>query len=124
MAGRRTLLVPLALAGFALDIPLGLGLRAAWGLPGVAVGIGITAVCVSLALLAVVSTRAFAVAALGLARLALAVGGASALAFGGLSLAFSPIPAAILGVAVYAFVIYGIRSYGLTEAWAYVRRLH
>ena len=52
------------------------------------------------------------------------VGGASALAFGGLSLAFSPIPAAILGVAVYAFVIYGIRSYGLTEAWAYVRRLH
>ena len=124
VAGRRKLLVPLAFAAFLLDIPLGLGLRAAWGLSGVAIGIGVTAVGVSLGLMAAVSPRAFAVAAVGLARLALAVGGASALAFGGLALAFSPIPAALLGVVAYGLVIYSIRSYGLTEAWAYVRRLH
>jgi hypothetical protein len=60
----------------------------------------------------------------GLARLALAVVAASALAFGGLSLLLSPVPAAVLGVAVYALVIFSIRSFGLTDAWAYVRGLH
>jgi hypothetical protein len=43
---------------------------------------------------------------------------------GGLSLALSPIPAALLGVVAYALVIYSIRSLGLTDAWAYVRGLH
>jgi hypothetical protein len=64
------------------------------------------------------------VAACGLARLALAVAAASALAFGGLSLALSPIPAALLGIVVYALVIFSIRSFGLSEAWTYVRGLH
>jgi hypothetical protein len=74
--------------------------------------------------MAAVSMRALAIAAVGLARLALAVAAASALAFGGLSLALSPIPAALLGVVVYAFVIFSIRSFGLTDAWVYVRGLH
>jgi hypothetical protein len=124
VAGRRKWLVPIAIASFALDIPVGLLLRNAWGLPGIAIGIGIAAIAVALGLMAAVSPRAFAVAAVGLGRLALAVGAASALTFGGLSLAFSPIPAAVLGLVAYALVIYAIRSYGLTEAWAYVRGLH
>ena len=33
VAGRRRVLVPLALFGFAVCIPLGLGLRSAWGFP-------------------------------------------------------------------------------------------
>jgi hypothetical protein len=124
VAGRRTVLVPLALTGFGLCIPLGLGLRAAWGLPGIAVAIGLATLVVMLGLMAAVSTRALAIAALGLARLAFAIGVASALAFGGLSLAFSPVPAALLGVLVYATIVYATRSLGLSDAWLYVRRLH
>jgi hypothetical protein len=124
VAGRRKTLVPLAVIGFGVCIPLGLGLRAAWGLPGVAIAIGLATLVMALGLMAAVSTRALVIAAVGLARLALAVVAASALAFGGLSLAVSPIPAALLGVVVYALVIFSIRSFGLTDAWTYVRGLH
>ncbi len=124
VAGRRKALVPLAVLGFLVCIPLGLGLRAAWGLPGIAVAIGLATLVIALGLMAAVSTRALNIAAVGVARVALAVAAASVLAFGGLSLALSPIPAALLGVVVYALVIFSIRSFGLTDAWAYVRALH
>ena len=124
VAGRRRLLLPLALGGFGLCIPLGLGLRALWGLPGIAIAVGISTLAVALGLMAAVSMRSLVIAAYGLARLALLVGAASALAFGGLSLALDPIPAAALGVLVYAIVIFSIRSLGLSEAWTYVRGLH
>jgi hypothetical protein len=52
------------------------------------------------------------------------IGGATALAFGGLSLFLAPIPAALFGVVVYAAIIYALRSLGLAEAWSYVRGLH
>jgi hypothetical protein len=74
--------------------------------------------------MAAISRRALAIALLGLARLALAVGGAAALTFGGLSLALSPAAAAALGVVAYAIVILSVRSLGLSEAWSYVRGLH
>jgi hypothetical protein len=124
VAGRRKALVPLAVLGFLVCIPLGLGLRAEWGLPGIAVAIGLATLVMALGLMAAVSTRALAIAAVGVARLALGIAAASALAFGGLSLALSPIPAALLGVLVYALIIFSIRSFGLTDAWAYVRGLH
>jgi hypothetical protein len=124
VAGRRAVLVPLALVGFAVCIPLGLGLRAAWGLPGVAIAIGIATLVIALGLMAAISTRALAIAAVGLGRLALVVGAASALAFGGLSLALSPVPAALLGVVVYGLIVFSVRSLGLTDAWTYVRGLH
>jgi len=124
VAGRRKVLLPLALVGFAAFIPLGLGLRRAWGLPGVAIAVGLATFVISLGLMAGLSRHTLAIAAVGLARLALAVGAASALAFGGLSLMLSPVPAAAAGVAVYALVIFSIRSFGLTDAWTYVRGLH
>jgi hypothetical protein len=74
--------------------------------------------------MAAVSVRSLAIAAVGLARLALAIAAASALTFGGLSLLLSPLGAALLGVVAYAAVIASIRSFGLTEAWTYVRGLH
>src|SRR2546423_1791290 len=124
VAGRRKSLLPLALIGFVICIPLGLGLRSLWGLPGIAIAIGFSTLVIALGLMAAISTRAPAVAVLGLARLALAVGGAAALTFGGLSLAFSPATAAALGVVAYALVILSVRSLGLSEAWSYVRGLH
>jgi hypothetical protein len=124
VGAKRATLVPLGVVGFLLCIPIGLGLRSVWGLPGIAVAIGISTFVISLGLMATIGRDALEIAAVGLARLALIVGAASALAFGGLSLALDPVPAAVLGLVVYAFVIYAVRSYGLTEAWAYVRGLH
>jgi hypothetical protein len=75
-------------------------------------------------LIATLSWRTLGIAAQGLLRLAVVIGGATALAFGGLSLFLAPIPAALFGVVVYAAIIYALRSLGLAEAWSYVRGLH
>jgi hypothetical protein len=60
----------------------------------------------------------------GLGRLALIVGAATALAFGGASLVVGAIPAAVLGACVYALLLVALRQLGLAEAWHYVRALH
>ena len=124
VAGKRKTLVPLATLGFAICIPLGLALRAAWGLPGLAIAVGASTLVIALGLIRAISTRTLAIAVAGLARLTLAVGGAAALAFGGLSLTLSPTAAAVAGIAVYALVIFALRSLGLSAAWTYVRGLH
>ncbi len=124
VAEKRWTLVPLAALGFGLCIPLGLGLRALWGLPGIAVAVGLSTLVISLGLVATLSSRTLAIAALGLARLALAVGSAAALAFGPLAAVLSPVPAAVLGALLYAVLIVALRSLGLSEAWTYVRALH
>jgi hypothetical protein len=121
---KRALLVPLAVVSFLLCIPVSLGLRSLWGLPGIAVAIGISTFVIVLGLMSMIGRATLAIAAVGLARLALIVGAASALAFGGLSLALNPVPAAVLGLVVYGLMIFSVRSYGLTDAWAYVRGLH
>jgi hypothetical protein len=124
VAEKRWTLVPLAVLGFGICIPLGLGLRALWGLQGIAIAIGLATLAVAAGLIATISLRTLAFAAAGFVRLALVVGGAAAFAFGGLALALSPVPAAFLGVLVYALVIVSLRSLGLSDAWSYVRGLH
>ena len=124
VAEKRWTLVPLAVLGFLLCIPIGLGLRALWGLPGLAVALGISTFVIAAGLMATLSVQTLAIAATGLARLALAVGASAAVAFGGLSLLLSPLPAALVGVLVYATLIYALRSLGLRDAVAYVRGLH
>jgi hypothetical protein len=124
VAGRRRTLVPLGALGFLICIPLGLGLRSLWGLPGIAIAVGLATLVIALGLMHAIAPRSLAIAVVGLGRLALAVGGAAALAFGGLALALSPWAAAVLGVVVYSLVIVALRSLGLSEAWAYVRGLH
>jgi hypothetical protein len=124
VAEKRWTLVPLAVLGFAVCIPVGLGLRALWGLEGLAVALGLAASVIAAGLIATLSWRTLGIAAQGLLRLAVVIGGATALAFGGLSLFLAPIPAALFGVVVYAAIIYALRSLGLAEAWTYVRGLH
>jgi hypothetical protein len=124
VAGHKRALVPLAATGFLVCIPLGLGLRALWGLPGVALAIGIATLGIAFGLMAAISLRSLAIASLGLARLSLVVGATAALAFGGLSLALPDYAAAVLGVVVYGTVIYATRSLGLSQAWTYVRGLN
>jgi hypothetical protein len=123
VAGRRTVLVPLAILGFVLCIPLGLALRSLWGLPGIAVAVGLATLVVSLGLMAAISRRTLVIAVIGLARLSLVIGATAALTFGGLALALPSAVAAGLGVVAYAIVIGSIRSLGLNDAWTYVRGL-
>ena len=124
VAEKRWTLLPLGALGFGLCIPLGLGLRALWGLPGIAIAVGLATLVIAGGLLATISMRTLGIAALGLAKLALAVGSAAALAFGGLRIALSPVTAAAAGVLLYGLVIFALRSLGLSEGWAYVRGLH
>ena len=124
VAARRRYLAPVALAAVAVMLPLGIGLRSWWGMPGIAVALGLSTLVAALGLMWAVDRRTLSIALVGVGRLSLALGAASALSFGALSLALAPIPAAMLGVVVYALVVLSIRSFGLSEGWAYVRGLH
>src|SRR4051794_3984097 len=119
VAARRRYLAPVALAALLAMIPLGLGLRSLWGMPGIAVALGLSTMLAALGLMWAIAPRTLTLALVGVARVALALGAASALAFGALSLALSPIPAAALGVVVYGLIVLSLRSYGLSEGWAY-----
>jgi hypothetical protein len=124
VAERRRLLVPVALTGLIAMIPLGFALRAAWGMPGIAIAVGLSTLVIALGLMWAIGPRTLKIALVGLARLSLALGAASALAFGALIIALSPIPAAVLGVVVYGLIVLSLRSLGLRDAWTYVRGLH
>jgi hypothetical protein len=124
VADRKRLLVPVALLGPVAMLPLGLGLRAAWGMPGIAIALGFSTLVIALGLMWAIDRRTVEIALVGIARLSLALGAASALAFGALSLVVSPIPAAALGVLVYGLIVFSLRALGLRDAWTYVRGLH
>lgn len=123
VAGRQRFALPVAAAGFASCFPLGIGLRAAFGLPGIAVAVGLATLVIAVGLLWSLSPATLATVVLGVGRVALALGAAVALAFGALGEVLSPVPAAVLGVLVYAAIVVAFRSLGLGEAWAYVRGL-
>lgn len=124
VAARRRLLLPIAIGGVAAMVPLGLGLRALWGLAGIAIALGAATLAIALGLMWAVDRRTLEVAVVGLLRLSLGIGAASALAFGAFSLAFPAVPAAAAGVVAYAAIVLALRSFGLSDAWTYVRGLH
>jgi hypothetical protein len=124
VAEKRWTLVPLAIIGFVICIPVGLGLRTLWGLQGLAIALGIAASVIAAGLIWTISMQTLRIAAAGLGRLVVVIGGATLLAFWGASLLLQPIPAAVVGAIVYAGLIYALRSLGLSEAWAYVRGLN
>lgn len=124
VAARRGWLVPVALVGFAVSMPLGLAFRSLWGLRGIVVAIGLATLVIALGLMLAVGKRTLAIAAFGLARISLALGAASALAFAPISLMLPALPAAVLGVVIYLLIVLAMRSYGLRDAWTYVRGLN
>jgi hypothetical protein len=121
---RTRWLLPIALAAILVDIPISIVCRSLWGLTGVTLALGISTLLLVLGLMASLSVRMLTLSALGLARLSLLVGAATALAFGGASLVFSAVPAAVAGLGVYALLLLAMRELGLAQAWNYVRALH
>ena len=121
---RTRLLIPLALAGVAIDIPISIACRSLWGLTGVTIALGISTTIVVLGMMASLAPRMLWLTALGLGRLTLLVAAATALAFGGASLLLGAVPAAVAGLALYAVLLVAFRQLGLAQAWHYVRALH
>jgi peptidoglycan biosynthesis protein MviN/MurJ (putative lipid II flippase) len=121
---RPSVLLPLAPAALAVHVPVSLGLRAAFGLGGLALALAISTAIVLVVLLAAVSRRMLELASLGLGRVAIGLTALAAATFGLVSLALSGIPAAAAGLAIYAAVLGVARPRGLRAAWAYVRVLH
>jgi O-antigen/teichoic acid export membrane protein len=121
---RTRLLIPIAAAGVLVDIPISIVCRSLWGLTGVAVALGISSLLLVFGLMAALSPRMLVISVIGLARLSLLVGAATALAFGGASLVLSAVPAAAAGLALYALLLIAMRELGLSQAWRYVRALH
>ena len=121
---RTRLLIPLALAGVVIDVPISIVGRSLWGLTGVTVALGISTLLVVLGLMASLAPKMLWLTVIGLGRLSLLVGAATALAFGGASLVFGAVPAAAAGLALYALLLLAMRQLGLAQAWHYVRALH
>ncbi len=95
--------------------------RAAFGLAGVAVGLGVTTALVLLVLLTSLGATGAAARGIGLATAVLA--GTALAAFGLPRLVLGPVLAAAVGLVLYAAVLAAWRPRGLREAWAYVRAL-
>jgi O-antigen/teichoic acid export membrane protein len=121
---RTRLLIPIALAAVAIDIPISIACRSLWGLTGVTIALGISTTIVVLGMMASLAPRMLWLTALGLGRLTLLVAASTALAFGGASLVLGAVPAALAGLALYAVLLVATRQFGLAQAWHYVRALH
>jgi hypothetical protein len=121
---RARVLVPLALASLVCMAATGLGLRAAFGLPGIGLALALVTWLVVAGLLAAVSPRTLVLALGRLTRLGALVAALAAVAFGPLAVLVGGIPAALGGLAVYALLLAALRPAGLRDGWAYVRALH
>jgi O-antigen/teichoic acid export membrane protein len=121
---RPRVLIPLAGGALVAFVPIALGLRALFGLPGLALALGVTVLGIVFVLMAAVSRRMLVVTARGLALTAATVSAFALVAFGLPSLVLSSIPAAAVGLVLYLGALAVLRPRGLVDAWRYVRALH
>jgi hypothetical protein len=123
VAGRARRLPWLAAGALAVHVPIVWAGKAAFELAGIAVALAVTNALVLAGLLVLLSGGSLARVAEGLALASAWSGGLAVAAFAVLGLALPPIPAAALGLAVYAALLVVLRPPGLVRAWAYVRAL-
>jgi O-antigen/teichoic acid export membrane protein len=121
---RSRVLIPLAIGAVVVYIPIALGLRSLFGLPGLALSLGITVLGMIFVLMAAVSRRMLVLAARGLAQTAAVISAFVLVTFGLPSLVLPSIVAAVVGLALYVGALALLRPRGLVEAWRYVRTLH
>jgi hypothetical protein len=121
---RSRVLIPLAIVSILVYVPVALAFRALFGLPGLALSLGITVLGMIFVLMAAVSRRMLALAARGLAETAAVIGAFVLVAFGLPSLVLPSVLAAVVGVALYLGALALLRPRGLVESWRYVRALH
>jgi hypothetical protein len=123
VAERPRVLIPLAIVLPLVQVPLAWGLEQAWGLEGLALALALTTMAALAVLMAGISPRTLALTAAGVARVALVVGAAAAIAFGSADALLGDIAAAAVGVPVYVGLLALALPFGLRDAWSYVRAL-
>jgi putative peptidoglycan lipid II flippase len=123
VAAREQRLPAVAIATLALHVLVAWIAIEAWELEGAVVALSVTTLAILVALLALFSVRVLAGASRGLGLATLATGGLAVLAFGAADLVAGALVAAILGLALFAALLAATRSFGLGEAWAYLRAL-
>jgi hypothetical protein len=119
--GRARYLPLLAVGMLALHVLVEWGGRAAFGLAGIAVGMAVTPAATLSALLWPLGSLVQALR--GLLVAALVCGGLAVIAFGAPRAVLGAIPAAIVGLVLYAIVLGSWRPVGLRSAWSYARSL-
>jgi hypothetical protein len=119
--GRARILPLLAVCALVLQVPIAWAASSIAGLAGIAVGLAITTTGILVVLL--LALDALAATLRGVVLPALTCGLVAAAAFGGASLLVSAIPAAAIGLAVYAGVLAAWRPSGLRASWHYLRGL-
>lgn len=119
--GRARWLPVVAVAALAVQVPLEWGLRAAFGLGGLAAGMALTTAATLAALL--VALRALKMTTRGVVIAAVICGALASLVFGVPGAVLGPIAAALVGLALYTAALGVWRPSGLRHAWAYVRTL-
>ena len=123
VAARERMLPAVAVATLALHVLVAWIAIEAWELDGAVVALTLTTLAILVALLALFSMRLLTGASRGLGLATLATGGLAVLAFGAADLVAGAVVAAIVGLALFAALLVATRSFGLAEAWAYLRAL-
>jgi len=111
----------LAIAALAVQVPIEWAGRSLLGLAGIAAGLALTTGAVLIVLLR--ALHAFRAASAGLLAAAAICGGVAACCFAAPRLVLGPVPAAALGLVLYAGVLAAWRPAGLRAAWTYARGL-
>ncbi len=111
----------LAVAALGAHVLVEWGGRAAFGLAGIAAGMAVTTGATLVALLWPLGMLRQALR--GLLAAAVVCGGLAAIAFGAPRLVVGGVPAAVVGLALYAAVLGSWRPAGLRSAWTYARTL-
>jgi hypothetical protein len=119
--GRARWLPLLAVAALGVHVLVEWGGRAAFGLAGITAGMAVTTVATLGVLLWALGTLGQALR--GLAGAAVALGGLAAIAFGVPRIVLGGVPAAFVGLVLYAGALGSWRPAGLRNAWAYARTL-
>jgi hypothetical protein len=123
VAGRARRLPWLAGAALVVHVPVVWAGKALFDLAGIAAALAVTNAVVLAGLLLMLAGGALASVAEGLAVATVWSGGLAAAAFAVVGLALPAIPAAALGLVVYAVLLVLLRPRGLVRAWSYVRAL-
>ena len=123
VAGRARGLPWLSLAALLVHVPIAWSLQRWLGLAGIAAALAVTTTLILAGLLLRLSGGTLARVARGLGTATVWSGGLAALSFAVLALVLEPIPAAAVGLCVYAVLLAVLRPPGLQRAWSYVRAL-
>jgi hypothetical protein len=123
VAGRDRRLPELALAVLLLHVVIAWLAVEALELDGAAVALTVSTLAVLAVLLLLLSPEVLTDASRGLAAGAVVVGALALVAFGAAAALLPSVPAAAVGVAVFAALLVAARGLGLRQAWGYLRTL-